>query len=306
MKLLFLLAQSYAIRIMCGLVFGLIFSANASLAMTNYEKEISDWRTEQEQKLRGEEGWLTVVGLHWLKDGVNEVGSRFGAHVPLPKRLPKDFAVIRKGNGKQTIEFKYIKNTKLDSNSVELKKEYALETDKSENMSKIFVDGAQFFLIGRPNGIGVRIKDPQSEARKNFKGRKWYAVSEGMRIEADWLAFPTAKKIIVPDILGNMNEEKSPGEASFKIDGQLVKLMPTQDDDKLFFVFRDGTSGKETYGSARFLYTDLPKDKKLILDFNKSVNPPCAFTDFATCPTAPTENRLEVRIPAGEMYRAPF
>jgi uncharacterized protein (DUF1684 family) len=111
----------------------------------------------------------------------------------------------------------------------------------------------------------------------------------------------TPGKITIPNILGQKEEETSPGYAAFRWDGQEIKLYPTEEDGRLFFVFRDLTTGKETYPAGRFLYADMPRDGLVVLDFNKAYNPPCALNDFATCPLPPPQNRLKLRIDAGEL-----
>jgi uncharacterized protein (DUF1684 family) len=140
----------------------------------------------------------------------------------------------------------------------------------------------------------------ESEARKKFTGRRWFDSDPSFVIEAKWTELKEPKKLKVPDILGNINEEVSPGFATFTRDGKTVTLYPTKDEDTLFFVFRDQSSGKESYGAGRFLYASAPKNGVVTLDFNKAVNPPCAFTSYATCPIAPSENRAGIAIRAGE------
>jgi uncharacterized protein (DUF1684 family) len=166
--------------------------------------------------------------------------------------------------------------------------------------SEIKTGSVTLFLIKRPNGFGVRVKDTNSEARRKFRGRRWFPGEAKYVIKARWTALKEPKKLEVPDIIGNTVEENSPGFASFEIEGQTVSLYPTLEDGKLFFVFKDKTSGKETYGAARFLYADPAQNGEVILDFNRAVNPPCAFTAYATCPLPPPENRLTVAIKAGE------
>src|SRR5262249_48018564 len=108
------------------------------------------------------------------------------------------------------------------------------------------------------------------------------------------------------NILGDTQNLKSPGILKFKLNGQEYTLQPLSEDDKLFIIIRDLTSNKATYAASRFLYADAPKDGKVILDFNKAYNPPCAFTAFATCPLPPKENKLSVAIEAGELiYNGP-
>jgi uncharacterized protein (DUF1684 family) len=273
----------------------------------DYLQELEKFRNESEERLKKDDGWLTVVGLFWLKPGINSLGSDNKNTIILPSQSPRQLAQIfyeqsKDGQTEQLPKIEFLSTTgvTLDDKPVALKTKYPLKDDKNENPTSIKVDHVHFFLINRKNGVGVRVKDQDAEARYHFKGKVWFAPNSNFVIKAKWEAHKQPKKIIVPDILGNMNEEVSPGTAHFKIEGKDYALQPTLEDNMLFFVFRDKTSGKDTYGAARFLLADLPKGNTVTLDFNKSVNPPCAFTKYATCPMPPKENILDLEIPAGE------
>jgi hypothetical protein len=145
------------------------------------------------------------------------------------------------------------------------------------------------------------LKDPQSEFVKEFRGIDYYPPKEDYRVIAKFVDDP--KKIPITNILGQTEPEDSPGYVTFELHGKEYRLRPVLDDPgspDLFFIFKDLTSQKETYGAGRMLDTDPPKDGKVVLDFNKAYNPPCAFTPYATCPLPPPENRLALRIEAGE------
>ena len=278
--------------------FYLFFSGLVVLA--DSKQAILEWRNQQEIRLRSETGWLTVVGLEWLKDGVNKVGSKADADVHLPARLPAELGTIEKTGDKYFLVLKTPTGVLVDGKpapaKVELKSDAAGGTP-----TEVKIESVTFFLIWRGQRMGVRIKDMEAVARKNFEGRRWFPPREDFRIRAKWVKATEPKKLMVPDVLGNTAEENSPGYAEFEREGQQVKLYPTQEGDQLFFVFKDKTSGKETYGAARFLYANLPQSGFVELDFNKAVNPPCAFTKFATCPLPPRENVLKISVVAGEI-----
>jgi uncharacterized protein (DUF1684 family) len=140
---------------------------------------------------------------------------------------------------------------------------------------------------------------------KEFTGLRWFPVQEDYRVEGRFVPYTSAKTIAVPNILGQVEEMPSPGYVAFTIGGREVRLDPVLEEpgaSELFFIFRDQTTGKETYPAGRFLYAAMPKDGRVTLDFNKAYSPPCAFTPFATCPLPPKQNRLPVRIEAGEMH----
>src|SRR5262249_22961367 len=157
------------------------------------------------------------------------------------------------------------------------------------------------FVIARGGKFGIRLKDPDSEYRRGYHGIEYFPVKDDYRITAKWVAEPV--KIPILNVLGQTEEMQSPGYAVFQLHGREYRLRPvleTPDAQELFYIFRDQTSGKLTYRAGRFLYSALPKDGHVELDFNKAYNPPCAFTPYATCPLPPKENRLPLRIEAGE------
>ncbi len=277
-----------------------------------WRETVLKFHTDAETRLRGPEGWLTVVGLTWLKPGDNTIGSDPKNAVVLPATAPKFLGVISFAkpdeNSKSQMKLLTIDGIRIDGvpaakigQIVELKDDDPGAGNTEAKPSKIEVGSVTFFLIKRKNGTGVRMRDQNSEARQKFAGRHWFEPDPHFVIEAEWVPFDNPKPFMVPDVIGNINEEKSPGYARFEIEGQKFELHPTTEDDTLFFVFRDATAGKETYGAARFLNTPLPKNNRLTLDFNRAVNPPCAFTHYATCPLPVPENVMKIAVRAGEL-----
>jgi len=156
-------------------------------------------------------------------------------------------------------------------------------------------------VIQRSDKVGIRVKDPESEARRNFRGLVSFPIDEQYHVTARWVAEP--RDIPILNVLGQTSPSPSPGYAAFRLHGQELKLRPIIEEPgakELFYIFRDQTAGKETYDAGRFFYSDMPHDGKVVLDFNKAYNPPCVFTPYATCPLPPPENRLAARIEAGE------
>ena len=278
----------------------------------SYETEILNWRSEQESKLKSEKGWLTVVGLQWLHDGKNTVGSDPNSDVVLPKSAPDHFGILDMTKNHFSLNLdsmasaeKETRDFSISGKLGEPKKKYELISDEKGPPTEVRTGSVTFFLIKRGQKMGVRIKDAQAEARLHFTGRKWLEIKPEFRVVAKWVTHTVPMKLLVPDILGNESHEDCPGHAEFTLEGQLQKLYPTVEDGQLFFVFRDKTSGKETYGASRFLNADMPQNSEVVLDFNKAVNPPCAFTNYATCPLPPPENMLKVKILAGELAHHP-
>ncbi|MGA2263348.1 MAG: DUF1684 domain-containing protein [Acidobacteriota bacterium] len=263
---------------MLGLILAVLLAIGA-----DYRSEIEKWRAAEEAALRSETGWLTLAGLEWFQEGENRIS--------LPKGAP-DFGIFELRGGKVTLH-------PPDGAPIEMR------PDSSGNPTIFTRDSYSVTVIVRGKRVGLRIRDRNSPGLREFRGMKWYPVQESYRVVARWEAYEQPKMIGIVNVLGDVNQEKSPGRAWFQIQGKEYSLEPVESGRNLFFIFRDATSGKETYGGGRFLYADAAKDGSIILDFNKAVNPPCAFTPFATCPLPPSQNRLPIRIEAGELAPPP-
>jgi len=274
---------------------GLAFAAITLIgADSTYQRQIAQWRAEREAKLKADDGWLTVVGLHWLHEGVNTVGSDPNADAPLPSSLPARVGTITLSKGKA--HFKPAGGVQL--------KEMDLKTDVTEQYDRLALGRVKFFVIERETKFGVRVKDNDSEARKKFAGLRWYPVDPSWNIRAKFI--PSPHPVSFDTEVGVKEKDESPGYVTFTRGGRDYKMEAVKEDDDLWFVFRDLTSGKTTYGASRFLYTPFPKDGFVEMDFNKAENPPCMFTDYATCPLPTPQNRLQLAVTAGEQtYHRP-
>ena len=174
------------------------------------------------------------------------------------------------------------------------------ETEKPPDQFK--VGSLKLGVIKRGNRYGLRVRDKNSPARLHFKGLKWFPARANYRVIATFTPYDEPKEIIIMNVLGDELKLKTPGLLTFTLNGQKFELRPVvEDEKKLFIIFRDLTAGKTTYPAGRFLYADLPKDGKVVLDFNRAENPPCAFTEFATCPLPPRQNFMKIAINAGEI-----
>jgi uncharacterized protein len=243
----------------------------AALWAGDYMAAVAQWRREREIKLKAEGGWLTVTGLFWLKEGLNHVDAAPGVFEKHGART-----IYRAADGKTT---------------------------EMKEGAKITHGSKTYTVIERAGSYAVRLKDNNSKLRSEFKGLRWFPVRESYRITAQFVSYPQPKTLAIPNILGSNYPMPSPGYAEFRLEGRRFRLEPVveEGEKELFFIFRDQTAGKETYGAGRFLYAPMPKDGKVELDFNKAENPPCAFTPYATCPLPPRQNMLPVRIEAGEL-----
>ena len=244
----------------------------ALLAMSPYQAGIVKWREQKETELKADGGWLTVTGLFWLKEGENRVEGAPGVFV-------------------------------LHDGKARFRADTGAITEMGPDAS-VSAGALTFSVIERSGRYGVRLKDMNSKLRTEFRGQRWFPVRESYRVQARFVSYEQPKSMTVPNILGDTYQLPSPGYAVFELEGRELRLEPVVEDQELFFIFRDMTAGKETYGSGRFLYAELPHDGKVELDFNKAENPPCAFTQYATCPLPPKQNVLPVRVEAGELAPA--
>jgi uncharacterized protein (DUF1684 family) len=263
----------------------LLLAVAPMLMAAGYESEISTWRAQRESSLKSDSGWLTVAGLFWLKEGGNSFGKAATNDIVLPDG-PAQAGTFELHAGKVSVV--------LTGQAAR-----PLQFDSETDANVVRIKDLTMFPIKRGDRYGIRLKDKNSSFRREFTGLHWYPVKESARVTARFVATP--EKLTIPNILGQKEEETCPGYAVFQWQGRELRLYPTEEDGRLFYVFRDLTTGHETYPAGRFLYSDMPLDGHVVLDFNRAYNPPCAFTPYATCPLPPPQNRLPVRIEAGEL-----
>jgi uncharacterized protein len=265
-----------------------------------YAREIETWRAEREARLKADDGWLTVAGLFWLRDGENTIGTSDTDRITLPAGAPSRFGVIQFQGGKVRLTVENGVDALVNGKQVR-SAELRSDADTNGEPDTVTWRDLSFFVIKRGDRQGIRLKDQNSEYRRNFKGLDWYPVRPEWRIVAQFVSYPQPRKIVFDSMTGDKQEEISPGYALFKLNGREYRLEPTGPEDNLFFVFRDKTAGRFTYPAARFLYSKVEPDGTVVLDFNKAYNPPCAFTPHATCPLPTPGNRLPFEVPAGEL-----
>jgi uncharacterized protein (DUF1684 family) len=265
-------------------------------------QQVQQWQQQRLANLTAPTGWLSLIGLEWLHEGANRVGSAADNDIVL-KAGPAHLGVVTLGkDGTMHIVLDQDSGATVNGKPVH---EAALVDDMHATdaapVTVVAFGSANFFVIDRDGRKALRIKDSNAETRTHFLGLDYFPIDPSWRIVADWVPFDPPHELEIGSVLGTVNKEKVPGKAVFHRDGHTYELLPIQEEaDSLFFVIADRTSGHETYGAARFLYAELPKDGKVVLDFNRAYNPPCAFTPYATCPLAPPENRLDLRVLAGE------
>lgn len=278
-----------------------LMSANieASRPPVGYTQQIQAWRVERVEHLKAPNGWLSLVGLHWLKDGSNTVGSAEGNDIVLTDG-PVHLGVVVLKSGKATITLDAKADATIDGKKA---KSAVLLDDSNDHPTTIAFGTRSFYLIDRSGKKGLRVKDSAAPTLTHFVGIDSFAIDPSWRVVAKWAPYHPAHELEIPTVLGTVDKLPVPGKAVFERDGKTYTLLPVLEDpsaNELWFIFADRTSGKQTYGAARFLYAGMPKDGKVVIDFNKAYNPPCAFTPYATCPLAPSANRLDLAVTAGE------
>ena len=266
-----------------------------------YRADIEAWRERRVAKLRAEDGWLSVVGLFWLDEGENAVGSAPGSRVRLPAPAsPAHLGSIDLAAGRATL--RPAPGADLTANGAPVAGPVVLASDADEETTMLRRGSLLFYLIRRGDKVGVRVKDSQSAARRSFHGLDYFPIDPAWRIVARFEPYDPPRSISVPNVLGQDNAEKSPGAIVFEHGGKTYRLDPVLErgETDYFVIFGDRTNGTSTYGAGRFLYVAPPVDGTTVIDFNRAYNPPCVFTDYATCPLPPPQNRLPIGVEAGE------
>lgn len=272
-------------------------------ADADYVAGIKAWRAHRLESLTAPDGWLTLIGLHFLTPGESTLGHAPDNKIVLAAGPDHIGAVTLDANGTVHLRVDPGVDVKVDGRQV-LGADLA---DGTQGPATMVTSGTMsFYVINRDGKKALRVKDSASPRRVHFAGIDDYPIDPSWRIEARWVPFLHPQQVPIKNILGQVSTAMVLGKAVFTRDGRTFELLPLQDGlgQPLFFIIADATSGHTTYAAARFLYADAPANDTVVLDFNKAINPPCAFTPFATCPLPPAQNRLPIAITAGEkVYR---
>lgn len=273
-----------------------IFAQHASIA---YEKEIAEWHSRRLNSLKSEYGWLNLVGLIWLQEGKNSFGSGNNVKAKFPaESISEEAGYFELQNGTVILHANANTDIKVNDKSV---KDVVVYNPDSIRQPICSYGSLRWSIIQRDDKIGIRLRDLNSATVKNFKGIERFAVDSNYKVKAYLQKNTIPSSISITNVIGQTNAQKSPGKLLFTLQGKQYALDALEEEGKLFIVFGDATSGKETYAAGRFVYADMPDAKGLTtIDFNKAYNPPCAFTPYATCPLPPKQNILPIAIIAGE------
>ncbi len=270
------------------------------MANEEYINSVLKWRQEVDANIRRENSWLALAGLFWLRKGENIIGSDHECDILLPDRAPKRLGTFQFDGNNVTLNVEA--NIPVEVNGTATKTAL-LDADQEDVPSFITFNDMRMVVVRRSKGVGIRLWDNTREKRRTFPPREWYPVKEELRVPATFIRYDTPKIVKMPDILGAILDERMEGYVTFSLNGQKHELVVSElPDHRLNIIFIDLTHGNPTYPSGRYHYTDAHNNGKVFIDFNKAYNPPCAFTDYATCSFPPQENHLKTRIEAGEIY----
>ena len=320
---------SIAVRLALLLGFGLLQphpataqEAEVTPRDAQWAQDLQAWRAAREQEISAPDGWLTLVGLDWLKPGANPFGTAADNQICLRALGPEHMGLLTVSGKPQAATAHGGAMVQLLSpvggfppdlllNGVPAR-EGPLETD-GPKPPIITWHGVTLAVLNRGGRYALRVKDTDATARTSFHGLNWYAPDPHLRIDALWIPFATPRVEKIPTVLGTTIDLPTPGTAEFTLGDKTYRLEPVIEDPSgktLFFILRDETGKTTTYETARYLHTGLPdhgldQPGLLTLDFNRLENPPCAYTPYATCPLPPEKNRLAVAIEAGEKRYAP-
>ncbi|MEZ4675427.1 MAG: DUF1684 domain-containing protein [Caldilineaceae bacterium] len=265
-----------------------------------YQASMQKMRQERAAAIAADRSWLTLAGLYWLQPGDNAFGAATSNGLVLPNHAGTSPAVAGRFNfvnGVTTLHAAPGVVLCVNGNPATTQE---LQPDAAGAPDLVTLASLTMVVIKRGARTGIRLYDDASPRRQAFTELDWFAVDPTYRIEARFEPYEPAKPITYGNVLGDMVTEECPGAVVFGWQGTECRLDALPRGDKLFFNFRDATNGESTYGAGRFLYTDAPQDGVVVVDFNQATNPYCAYTPYGTCPLPPVQNRLPVRIEAGE------
>jgi uncharacterized protein len=273
-----------------------------STDVPTYREELAQWHKQRIESLRSETGWLNLAGLFWLKPGLNTAGSDPGNDLTFPAgKSPESLGTFRLTG--ETVTFEAASAVAVhQADGQPVLAEQTLFGPELPRPLTLSYGSLRWFVIKRGDRYAIRLRDLDSPLLGTFRGIDRYEPNETYRVQARLEQPTTPRTIPILDVTGQTAQQPLVGTLVFSLGGKTHRLdAVAEGPDKLFILFADATNQHDTYGSGRFLYAARPgPDGLTTLDFNRAINPPCAFTPFATCPIPPKQNRLTLAIKAGE------
>ena len=262
----------------------------------------ADWTVWQQTRyadLQAPEGYLSLAGLYWLEEGEHPFGSDSANALVFPKKAPARIGTFVVADSTVTMHIEAGDVTHEGAPVTEL----VMQDDHDGEPTVVHLDSLNWYVIRRSRGLAIRLLDTESPVRTRFDGIETFPLGPAWRVEARFEPYDPPREISMPSITGVDEPDTVPGAVVFDLNGETYRLDVTgkPGDDRYFVVFGDATSGTQTYGGGRFVWIDAEDDEgNLVIDFNRAYNPPCVFSPYATCPLPPPQNRLPIRIDAGE------
>ena len=276
----------------------------ASLAASDFQSEHAAWVKERAEELSKPDGWTSLTGLHWIETDKVSVGGGENNDIRLaiaPDRLGD---VEQRADG---LYFTAVDGVAITTDGQPLQGAVRLQPEGKGGGTKLAYDAdkGQITAIKRGERLALRVRHADAPARLNFGGLDFFPADEAWRVQARFVPHPAGKTLPILNLIGDINDSPNPGYVEFEHDGRTWRLEALGDPAKsLNLIFQDRTSGQETYGVGRYLHTDaVAADGTVVVDFNRAFNPPCAYTEFATCPLPPAENRLAQKDDSGQVVR---
>lgn len=288
-----------------GLAAFFVACGNGSHQTTEaYPKEIDQWHQRRIDSLMQPDSWLSLAGLYRLQEGPQTFGSDSSNDFVFPSKAPKKIGTITKDGADFSIRVASGIEVLHDNSKVS---EMKLTPDNQGQPTVLRHGDLLWYIIKRRDNYYIRLKDTRHPNFASFEGIERFPVSKKWHVKATFRPFDSPKMLSIPDVLGEVYQDSVYGRLNFSLNGSNYSLTPIghpQKDEEFFIILGDKTNGKSTYGGGRYIYVPTPDEKGITyIDFNKAYNPPCVFTDFATCPLPPEPNQLDLKVTAGEkMY----
>ncbi|MEQ1825268.1 MAG: DUF1684 domain-containing protein [Pirellula sp.] len=275
---------------------------------SNYREEVLTWRSQQDDRLRSPRGWLALSGHFWLKSGANTLGTSEDCDVVLPKEMGANCkAVLHVLDSSIQLQADEQAGFQYQGKPVSsIKLSIDQTRPESDSPTELTVDDRfRLQLVRRNQRLAIRVRDSQNKSIRDFRGKKWFDLDPKFRVLANYKPYDPPRSITIVNVRGDTVPSEIVGQLAFEIDNQQFTLDAlSESSDSLFILFKDKTNGQSTYGPGRFIDADQPVDGKVVLDFNKAYNPPCAFNPNTLCPIPPKQNRLNLEVTAGEKIYA--
>jgi uncharacterized protein (DUF1684 family) len=262
----------------------------------------ASWRAKHEADYRRD--WVSIAGLHGLKPGRNTAGSAAGNDIVLPSSVPASVGTFVMSDA--AVRFEPAANVALLVSNANVKTAPVagpidLHDDSTRDADELSIGDVRLVIHKSGDHRGLRVRDPNGPLARGFAGFAWFPIDAAYRVVGRLIRDAQPQRLEVVNTYGDVDTYASEGVVEFTLNGQRLRLRPfTTRPKRFYFVFRDASGGVDTYKVARFLYADLRDDGTTVLDFNQAYNPPCAFNPYTTCPIPLRENRLPVKVLAGE------